>query len=97
VVNPDVGIESLRNLMVPENMKASQALRDFFLSKAEAGVTADPAQTMADWTQTLALLVSSHLEVVNVLGAMEHNGKVLKEQLGNLADGPTGRHAAPPN
>jgi len=96
VVNPDVGITSLRNMLVPENMQASQALKDFFLNKAERGVSTDPAEQMEDLTKTLTLLIASHLEVVNVLGAMEQNGKMLKEQLTNLATGgPSGRHAAP--
>jgi hypothetical protein len=95
VVSPDDGIAILRNLMVPENMKASQALKDFLLNQAERGPTTDPAQGAADFQATLGLLISSHLEVVNILGAMENNAKALNEQLTkNLASQPAGRHAA---
>jgi hypothetical protein len=97
VADPDGGIASLRNLMVPENMKASQALKDFLLSKAASGAATDPAQATVDLQQTLSLLISSHLEVINVLGAMEHNAKSLKAQLTNLSSQQGGRHAAKPS
>lgn len=96
MAEPDGGIANLRNIMVPENMKASQALKDFLLSRAEAGTTIDPVQSTVDLQTTLSLLISSHLEVVHVLGAMEHNAKAVRSQLANLASQQGGRHAAKP-
>lgn len=97
MAQPDGGIEALRGLMVPENMKASQALKDFLLSKAESGgAPTDPTTAAVDLQMTLGLLISSHLEVVNALGAMEANAKSISAQLANLANDSSGRHAAKP-
>jgi hypothetical protein len=96
VADPGGGIESLRNIMVPENMKASQALKDFLISRAESGTNVNPVQSTVDLQTTLSLLISSHLEVVHILGAMEHNAKAVRSQLADLAGQQGGRHAAKP-
>jgi len=96
VADPDAGNASLHDIMVPENMKASQALKEFLISRAESGTTIDPVQSTVDLQTTLSLLISSHLEVVHILGAMEHNAKAVRSQLANLAGQQGGRHAAKP-
>lgn len=72
---------ALRNMKVPENMASSQALKDFLISQSET----DPTTTTLDdqlkaHQQLLALLVGSHLEVVNVLGALEETLKIVAAQ-----------------
>lgn len=59
-------------MKVPEQMAGSQALKDFLISQSEI----DQSSTTLDeqlnaHRQLLALLVGSHLEVVNILGALE--------------------------
>ncbi len=59
----------LRNLKVPERMTGSQALRDFLL------IHIDDQESLANNPERLkqlnGLLILSHLEVVNALGALE--------------------------
>lgn len=58
----------LRQIKVPEQMKGSQALRDFLL------VYVDDEESLATperLKQLNGLLILSHLEVVNALGALE--------------------------
>lgn len=58
----------LRQIKVPEQMKGSQALRDFLL------VYVDDEESLATperLKQLNGLLLLSHLEVVNTLGALE--------------------------
>jgi hypothetical protein len=67
VTNPDMGT-ILRNLKVPERMTGSQELRNYLISYVERGDSEPDAeeQHKLNW-----LLVLSHLEVVNALGALE--------------------------
>lgn len=67
MTNPDMGT-ILRNLKVPERMTGSQELRNYLISYVERGDTKPNAeeQHKLNW-----LLVISHLEVVNALGALE--------------------------
>lgn len=59
----------LRRMKIPEQMTGSHALRDFLL------IHVDDEETLANNPQRLkqlnGLLILSHLEVVNALGALE--------------------------
>jgi hypothetical protein len=67
VTNPDMGT-ILRNMKVPERMTGSQELRNYLISYVERGESQPNAeeQHKLNW-----LLVFSHLEVLNALGALE--------------------------
>lgn len=66
--NPDIATV-LRQMKIPERMTSSQALRDFLLANTEDGrnVPTGPEQVL----QLNGLLLLSHLEVINALGALE--------------------------
>jgi len=67
VTSPDMAT-ILRNMKVPERMTGSQALRDFLL------IYVDDEESLASperLKQLNGLLILSHLEVVNALGAVE--------------------------
>ncbi|BBX73027.1 hypothetical protein H7H78_19135 [Mycobacterium shinjukuense] len=65
--NPDMAT-ILREIKVPEQMKGSQALRDFLLIHVgDEESLASPERLK----QLNGLLILSHLEVVNALGALE--------------------------
>jgi hypothetical protein len=68
VTNPDMAAV-VRNMKVPERMTNSRALRDFLLSQLEEGEATSRGQT--ELTQLIELLILSHLEVVDALGALE--------------------------
>jgi hypothetical protein len=68
VTNPDMAAV-LRNMKVPERMTSSQALRDFLLNHLEDDEAT--ASSQAQLKQLNGLLILSHLEVVNALGALE--------------------------
>jgi hypothetical protein len=68
VTNPELATV-LRNMKVPERMNASQSLRAFLLAATEGGkdmANTDETQKQLNW-----LMLLSHLEVVNALGALE--------------------------
>jgi hypothetical protein len=68
VTDPDMATV-LRNMKVPERMAGSQALRAYLLSRIEQG---EDAPDSPDEVKRLnALLLLSHLEVINALGALE--------------------------
>ncbi|HTQ18304.1 hypothetical protein [Mycobacterium sp.] len=69
MTNPEMAT-ILRNMKVPEQMSGSQELRNYLVSYIERGDSEpDPAeQHKLNW-----LLVISHLEVVNALGALEEH------------------------
>ncbi|AXN44846.1 hypothetical protein DSM43518_03056 [Mycobacterium marinum] len=67
MTDPDMAT-ILRNMKVPVRMTGSQALRDFLL------IYVDDEESLATperLKQLNGLLILSHLEVVNALGAME--------------------------
>ncbi|CAM4348851.1 hypothetical protein MB901379_02673 [Mycobacterium basiliense] len=66
MTDPDMAA-MLRQLKVPERMTSSQALRDFLLANTEDDEPSSPEKLR----QLNGLLLLSHLEVVNALGAME--------------------------
>lgn len=68
MTNPDMAAV-LRNMKVPERMTSSQALRDFLLNHLEDDEAT--ASSAAQLKQLNGLLILSHLEVVNTLGALE--------------------------
>jgi hypothetical protein len=68
VTNPDMAAV-VRNMKVPERMTSSQALRDFLLNHLEDDEATASGQ--AQLTQLIELLILSHLEVINALGALE--------------------------
>ncbi len=68
MTNPDMAAV-LRNMKVPERMTSSQALRDFLLNHLEDDEAT--ASSAAQLKQLNGLLILSHLEVVNALGALE--------------------------
>lgn len=68
MTNPDMATV-LRNMKVPERMTSSQALRDFLLANTEAGQ--DMPRGQEQLLQLNGLLLLSHLEVINALGALE--------------------------
>ena len=68
MTNPDMAAV-LRNMKVPERMTSSQALRDFLLNHLEDDEAT--ANSAAQLKQLNGLLILSHLEVVNALGALE--------------------------
>lgn len=81
MTNPDM-VAILRNMKVPERMTGSQELRKYLISYVERGDSEPDAeeQHKLNW-----LLVLSHLEVVNALGALEEQlalaqyGKIQEE------------------
>lgn len=66
MTNPDT-VAILRNVRIPAAMVNSEQLRDFLLEKAECGDDSPPAGE----SRLLNLVVASHLEILNVLGALE--------------------------
>jgi hypothetical protein len=68
VTNPDMAAV-VRNMKVPERMTSSRALRDFLLNRLEDDEATASGQVQL--TQLIELLILSHLEVVNALGALE--------------------------
>ncbi len=68
MTNPDMAT-ILRQMKVPERMTGSQALRDFLL------IHVDDEESLENNRERLkqlnGLLILSHLEVVNALGAIE--------------------------
>jgi hypothetical protein len=84
-VTEPTSLETLRNLKVPSQMANSKALRDFLVEQAE-NVDAPKTSTegLEAFKKILALLTSSHLEVVNALGSMEENLKGLKDTIGKF-------------
>lgn len=68
MTDPDIATV-LRQMKIPERMTSSQALRDFLLANTEDGrnVPTGPEQVL----QLNGLLLLSHLEVINALGALE--------------------------
>lgn len=68
MTNPDIAT-ILKNMKIPERMTGSQALRDFLL------IYSDDEETLANNPERVkqlnGLLILSHLEVVNALGALE--------------------------
>ncbi|KAA1249964.1 hypothetical protein F0Q45_12200 [Mycobacterium simiae] len=68
MTNPDMAT-ILKNMKIPERMTGSQALRDFLL------IYSDDEETLANNPERVkqlnGLLILSHLEVVNALGALE--------------------------
>ena len=68
MTNPDLA-NVLRNMKVPERLTASQALRAYLLAQTEGGhdmPTDEEQLKQVNW-----LMVLSHLEIVNALGALE--------------------------
>ena len=68
MTNPDMAAV-LRNIKVPERMTGSQALRDFLLNHLEDDEAT--ARSQEQLQQLNGLLILSHLEVVNAIGALE--------------------------
>jgi hypothetical protein len=68
VTNPDMAT-ILRNMKVPERMTGSQALCAFLLARTEQGENVPDSQEQLK--QLNGLLILSHLEVINALGALE--------------------------
>ena len=66
--DPDLA-DVLRNIKVPENLTASHALRAYLLAQLEGRVEL-PKDDEQQKKMNLLLLLS-HLEVVNALGALE--------------------------
>lgn len=68
MTDPDIATV-LRQMKIPERMTSSQALRDFLLANTEDGrnVPTGPEQVL----QLNGLLLLSHLEVIDALGALE--------------------------
>ncbi|GFG65192.1 hypothetical protein MKUB_26820 [Mycobacterium kubicae] len=70
MTSPDMST-ILRQMKVPERMTGSQALRNFLLTYV------DDEDTLTDNPERLkqlnGLLILSHLEVVNALGALEES------------------------
>lgn len=74
-------IAGLRSMRVPEGMSTSQALKDFLIIQSQV----DQSSTTIDeqinaHRQLLGLLIASHLEVVNILGAIEETLKVISQR-----------------
>jgi hypothetical protein len=68
---PEIDLAAiLRNMKIPENLSASQALREYLLAQSE-GRPQLPERDEELQKQTTTLLLLSHLEVVNALGALE--------------------------
>lgn len=61
--------EVLRNMKIPLRMTNSHLLREFLLDRTERNVVVD--QNPEEIAALNGLLVLSHLEVVNALGAIE--------------------------
>jgi hypothetical protein len=59
----------VRSMKVPDRMTSSQALRDFLLNHLDDDEAAASSQERL--RQLNGLLILSHLEVVNALGALE--------------------------
>jgi len=85
VTDPDMAT-TLRNLKVPTRMTSSQELRDFLLAGFEQpeGSPEGPVQL----NQLTELVIRSHLEVIDALGALEervaaaeHNAAQLKKSI----------------
>jgi hypothetical protein len=68
VTNPDLATV-LRNMKVPENLSASQALRAYLVAQLEGRPDLPEDEELQKQMNFLLLL--SHLEVVNALGALE--------------------------
>jgi hypothetical protein len=82
VTNPELATV-LRNMKVPERMAASQGLRAFLLAATEGGkdmANTDETQKQLNW-----LMLLSHLEVINALGALEE--RIAEAQYNQLQDG----------
>jgi hypothetical protein len=68
---PEIDLAAiLRNMKIPENLSASQALREYLLAQSE-GRPQLPERDEELQKQTTTLLLLSHLEVINALGALE--------------------------
>ncbi len=68
---PEIDLAAiLRNMRIPENLSASQALREYLLAQSE-GRPQLPERDEELQKQTTTLLLLSHLEVLNALGALE--------------------------
>lgn len=73
-------IAVLHNLKVPEKMSAGRALRDFLISQSETDhSSAGLEQRLEVNRQLMALLLGSHLEVVQFIGALEECVKNLAQ------------------
>ncbi|QUR67703.1 hypothetical protein [Mycobacterium spongiae] len=68
MTNPDIATV-LRSMKVPERMTSSRALRDFLLANTDDGQQMPRGQEQL--LQLNGLLLLSHLEVINALGALE--------------------------
>jgi hypothetical protein len=68
---PEIDLAAiLRNMKIPENLSASQGLREYLLAQSE-GRPQLPERDEELQKQTTTLLLLSHLEVLNALGALE--------------------------
>ncbi|ORV86559.1 hypothetical protein AWC11_17250 [Mycobacterium interjectum] len=81
IVTDPNAIAGLRSMRVPEGMGSSQALKDFLIVQSQV----DQSSTSLDeqinaHRQMLGLLIASHLEVVNILGAIEETLKVMSQR-----------------
>lgn len=71
MTNPEA-VAGLRDIKVPAGMNATQALKEFLVSQAGIDQSSVPLQQQLNANQQLlVLLIGSHLEVVNTLGALE--------------------------
>jgi hypothetical protein len=68
VPEPDLAA-TLRKMKVPENLSASQALRAYLVAQLEGQL--ELSEDEEQQKQMTMLLLLSHLEVVNALGALE--------------------------
>jgi hypothetical protein len=85
VTDPDMAT-TLRNLKVPKRMTSSQELRDFLLAGIEEGEGSPDGPVQLN--QLTELVILSHLEVIDALGALEeriaaaeHNAAQLKKSI----------------
>ena len=76
-------VEMLRNLHVPQQMPNSRKLVDYLLTHSEADTSLEsPDEAIEHQNELIALMVRSHLDVINVLGQFDETLRSFKNIIG---------------